>query len=94
MAPQSIEQQIRQFIVEAFLFGQGGENLSARDSLLARGIIDSTGVLEVVAFLERTWDLQVDDEELVPDNFDSIDKLVRFVERKTRKAPAQVGMQA
>ena len=94
MAPQSIEHQIRQFIIEVFLFGQGGDNLSSRESLLGRGIIDSTGVLEVVAFLERTWNLQVEDEELVPDNFDSIDKLVGFVERKLRVAPTELRVPA
>jgi acyl carrier protein len=84
MAPQSIEQQIRLFIVEVFLFGQEADNLTSQDSLLKRGIVDSTGVLEVVSFVERTWNLQVADEELVPDNFESIERIARFVDRKTR----------
>jgi acyl carrier protein len=82
MATQPTEQQIRHFIVEFFLFGQGAESLSRSDSLLAKGIIDSTGVLEVVSFLEQQYGIHVADEELVPDNFDSIDRLVKYVERK------------
>ena len=51
-------------------------------SLLDQGIIDSTGVLELVTFLEDTYDIKVEDGELIPDNLDSINRLVRFLERK------------
>jgi len=78
----TIEQGIRQYIVETFLFGQGGDELTREDSLLERGIVDSTGVLEIVAFLEETWGVGVEDEELVPENFDSIARLSAFVEKK------------
>jgi acyl carrier protein len=76
------ELELRQFIVENFLFGKEDPPLGADDSLLDRGIIDSTGVLELVGFLEQKYRITIQDEELVPDNLDSIDRLVRFVSRK------------
>lgn len=83
----SIEQDIRGFIVEALLFGRDTDNLGRADSLLTRGIIDSTGVLELVSFVEREYDILVDDAELVPANFDSIERLAAYVERKRTQAP-------
>jgi acyl carrier protein len=73
-----LEQDIRAFVVENFLLGS--ENgLTSSQSLLEAGIVDSTGVLELVAFLERTYHLELADQDLVPDNLDSIDNMVRFV---------------
>jgi len=81
---EATEKQIRQFIVDNFLFGQEDVAINDRDSLLQLGIIDSTGVLELVAFLEQKFGIKVDDEELVPANLDSIHDLVRFIDTKTR----------
>ncbi len=80
---QSIEQEIRQFITDNFLFGEE-VNLADDDSLLDHGIIDSTGVLELVAFLEDKYEIQIPDSELVPTNLDSVSYLVQFVNRKVR----------
>jgi len=79
---QNIEQELRQFVVDNFLFGQANGHLSNSDSFLDKGIIDSTGVLELVVFLEETYRIKIQDRELVPDNLDSINNLVRFLERK------------
>lgn len=79
-----VRSRLRDFIVETFLFGEGGDELGDEDSLLERGIIDSTGVLEVTAFLEEDFGVKVGDEDLVPDNFDSIARLTAFV--TSRKA--------
>lgn len=76
---------LRQFIVDNFLFGQDATGLHEDTSLLEQGIIDSTGVLELVAHLENTYGLSVADEDLVPENFDSIDNLAAYI---GRKAPA------
>jgi acyl carrier protein len=81
---EASEREIRQFIVDNFLFGQEDVAINDRDSLLQLGIIDSTGVLELVAFLEQRFGIKVDDEELVPANLDSIHDLVRFIDAKTR----------
>jgi acyl carrier protein len=82
---QTIEQEIRQFIIDNFLFGDPDAKLSSDDSLLDRGIIDSTGVLEVVTFLEDKYGMKVQDDELVPQNLDSVNSLVQFVNGKVHK---------
>jgi acyl carrier protein len=75
---------VRRFIVENFLFGRL-EGLSDEQSFLDSGIIDSTGILELVAFLESTYGLRVNDDELIPDNLDSISKISGFLQAKMAK---------
>ena len=77
-----IKEKIRGFIVENFLFGSDDMSLGDDDSFLESGIIDSTGILEVVGFIEDEFDIEVLDEELVPDNLDSLNKLVSYIGRK------------
>ena len=83
----SIKQQIREFIVEHFLLGDD-KTLTDDASFLELGVVDSTGVLELVAHIEGTFGFKVADDELVPDNLDSIESLVAFIDRKTSGAPA------
>ena len=78
----TIEQQIRNFIIETFLFGESNNGLKDTDSLLETGIIDSTGVLELIAFIEETYGIKVKDEELIPENLDSIENVSEFIRRK------------
>ena len=78
----NVEQELRRFVIDNFPFGQVGDGLSNDDSFLEQGIIDSTGVLELVAFLEETYAIKVEDEELIPDNLDSINRLAKFLGRK------------
>jgi acyl carrier protein len=85
-----IEQQLRQFLVENFLFGRDAD-LTSGTSLLEHGIVDSTGMLELVAFLEETFAITVADHELIPENLDSIANLVAFVERKQAEGLAIAG---
>jgi acyl carrier protein len=77
----SVQNDIRAFVVQNFMFGQG-DRLADEESFLEAGIIDSTGVLELVGFLETTYGIAVADEELVPANLDSVARVARFVERK------------
>lgn len=79
------KQKIRDFIVENFLFGDGDPLSSDTLSLLDEGIIDSVGVMELVAFLEKDFGLSISDDELIPENLDSIQNLAGFI---TRKQPA------
>jgi acyl carrier protein len=82
----SIEQQLRQFVNETFLFGHGVDAIGADDSFMERGIIDSTGVLELVTFIEARYRVTLLDEDLVPENLDSFNRLTAFVERKIAEA--------
>ena len=78
---KAITHALRQFVAENFLFGMDA-TFADDDSLLEQGIIDSTGVLELITFLESHFGIAVDDEELVPENLDSITHLTRFVAAK------------
>ncbi|RJP92376.1 MAG: acyl carrier protein [Desulfobacteraceae bacterium] len=73
--------QVKQFIVENFLFGDGSD-LQNHTSFLENGIIDSTGILELIAFLEATFGIKIEDTELVPENLDSLDNIAAFLKRK------------
>lgn len=76
-----IELEVRNFIIDNFLFGQS-ISLEPADSLLEKGVIDSTGVLELVSFLESTYAIKVGDDDLIPDNLDSLRKISEFVVRR------------
>lgn len=82
----SVEQQVRAYILENFLFTTDASVLGVDESFLAKGIIDSTGMLEVIYFLEDKFGIRIDDAEMIPENLDSISNIVRFVERKTKKS--------
>lgn len=74
---------LRQFILENFLFTDDGAAVGDDDSLVARGIIDSLGVLEIIEFLETNFAVKVAEDEMVPDNLDSINKLAAYLATKT-----------
>ena len=78
----AVNEKIRSFILENILAGSRGATLDDNDSFLEKGIIDSTGILELVSFIEDEFKIQVRDEELVPDNFDSVSKLAGYVTTK------------
>ncbi|MEJ1161506.1 acyl carrier protein [Prosthecomicrobium sp. N25] len=84
----SIEARIRRFIEDNFLFADDLENFPAESSLLEAGVIDSTGVLELVGFLETDLGVPVADADIVPENLDSIAAIAAFVERKRGLAAA------
>lgn len=79
---QTIDDRIRAFIVENFLFGDTQREIGAQDSLIENDLVDSTGVLELVAFVEDAFGIVVDDAEIVPANFDSIARVRDYVARK------------
>ena len=80
----SVRQKLRTFILENYLFTDDSTALADRDSFLAQGILDSTGILEVIFFIEEQFSIKVDDEEMIPENLDSIDHLVAFIDRKQK----------
>lgn len=73
---------LRTFIQENFLMGSTGSTFTDADSFMTRRIIDSTGFLELVMFLEETWGVTVQDDEMVPENLDSLDALQAYLTRK------------
>jgi len=77
-----IKAKVRQFILNNIMSGGSDDNLKDDISFLGMGIIDSTGILELVAFVEETYHIKVEDEDLIPENLDSVDQLVAFIQRK------------
>ena len=78
----SVHDEIRQFIIDNFLMGQDSDSLKDGSSFLEDGVIDSTGVLELVGFLEENYEIKVEDEELIPENLDSIKNICAYLETK------------
>lgn len=78
----NIENDIRDFIVDNFLFGNREKLPGDDDSFLQKGLIDSTGILEVINFVEEKFGIRVEDDELVPENLDSVRRLADFIVRK------------
>ncbi len=72
---------VREFIVENFLFGDG-QQLQEDTSFMESGIIDSTGILELITFLEEKYEIKIEDDELVPENLDNLQNVAQFVSRK------------
>ena len=79
----NIKEKVKDFIRNNFLLGDESKQVYDDDSLLENGIIDSTGVLELVSFIEETFNIKVEDEELIPDNLDSVNKLIIYINSKT-----------
>lgn len=73
---------IRTYIVDNFLMGRRGDNLTSETSLLEKGILDSTGFLELICFLEERFGITVADEEMVPENLDTLNAIDAYVRRK------------
>lgn len=79
----SVEDKIRNYILENYLFTEEQSELNNNDSFLEKGIIDSTGVLEIIFFLEEEFEISVGDEEIIPENLDSVDNIVKYLSTKS-----------
>ena len=75
---------VKAYIVENFLFGDD-HRIGPDTDFIENGILDSTGVLELVGFLEEKFGIRVEDDELVPDNLNSLEKITLYISRKTGK---------
>ncbi|MCG8071078.1 MAG: acyl carrier protein [Candidatus Thiodiazotropha taylori] len=80
----SAEAQIRNYILENYLFTDEQSARDSGDSFLEKGILDSTGILEVIYFLEDEFSIKVEDTEMVPENLDSVNNIVAFIGRKSQ----------
>lgn len=78
-----IKKEIYNYIEENVLFDSVDSSISDDDSFMENGVIDSTGILELVSFIEEKFGFSVEDEDLVPDNFDSVNNLVDYIKKKT-----------
>lgn len=85
MNEADMRRKLREFIKNNFLLGNDS-NLTDDDSFMGKGIVDSTGILEVVSFVEENFGFKLPDEDLMPENLDSINNLVKYV---TARTPAQ-----
>ena len=79
----SVEDKVRNYILENYLFTEDQSELNNEDSFLEKGIIDSTGILEVIFFLEEEFEIKVDDEEMIPENLDSVNNIVKYINSKS-----------
>jgi len=77
-----VREELRRFIIDNFLFGVEDSQFSDDDSFLEKGLIDSTGVLELVAFMEEQYGIRFQDDEIIPENLDSVNKLIQFLNKK------------
>jgi acyl carrier protein len=82
----SLRDRVQKFILENYLFTSDASALGLDDSLLGRGIVDSTGMLEIIMFIEEQLGVTVKDEEMVPENLDSVSRIAAFVESKRKVA--------
>jgi acyl carrier protein len=78
----SVKQQVKQFILVNHLFTEDESRLPDDQSLMKSGVMDSTGILELITFIEDQFTIKVADEEMIPANLDSVDNITRFVESK------------
>lgn len=84
MDEEEIQKQVSEYLAENFLFGEEGAVIGGDDSFLEIGLIDSTGILELIQFLEESFGIEVDDEEIIPENLDSIKRVTRYVGSKLK----------
>lgn len=78
----STEQVIREYVLENYLFTDDDSELNNDDSFLEKGILDSTGILEIINLIEETFNFKVEDNEMIPENLDSVNNIVAYVGRK------------
>ena len=78
----STEQKIRDYVLDNYLFTDDQNALKNDESFLDKGIIDSTGIMEVILFLEEEFGIEVEDEEMIPENLDSVNNIVNYIQAK------------
>ncbi len=88
---EDVRARVRKFIVENFLFGNDSPDLRDETSFLQSGVMDSTGILELIRFVEVTYQIRVTDKETVPENLDSLSTIASFVVRKVAEAGTKAG---
>lgn len=77
-----IKTKVRQYVLDNFLMGGDPDRVTDSVSFIDKGIIDSTGVLELVSFIQETFNIRVEDAEMIPENLDSLEKIEKYVHGK------------
>lgn len=75
---------IRKYVLENYLFTDNEDELNNNDSFLEKGILDSTGILEIITLIEEQFGIKVDDAEMIPENLDSVNNIVSYVTKKQK----------
>ncbi len=78
----NISRSVREFIVDNFLLGEEDDDFTNNRSFLESGVIDSMGILELITFVEDTYEMDIADDELVPENLDSVNRVTKFIQSK------------
>lgn len=91
LTDQNVVQEVKSFILDTILIGSYEESLQPQDSFLHKGILDSTGVLELVQFLEEHFGIKCNDEEITPENLDSLQAISSYVLRKLTQSSGTTG---
>jgi acyl carrier protein len=84
----ALKDELRQFVTDSFMYGKPYEGFADSDSFIERGIMDSTAVMELVAYLEKRYRIALQDKDLIPDNLDSVNGLARFVKSRLQSTYA------
>jgi acyl carrier protein len=87
---QNVKHQVRCYLLDNFLMGGTAQDIGDDTSFMEAHILDSTGFIELISYLEQQFGLRVEDEEMVPENLDSLANIERFVSRKRASAPVEV----
>jgi acyl carrier protein len=87
---KNIKAVLKNFISDNFLPSSGFDTFDENDSFMEKGIIDSTGVLELIGFIEERFKIRVEDEEIIPENLDSLSNLIIFIKRKLNNAGSRI----
>lgn len=85
---RTIENELRQFLADNFILDDDGAGLGADESLTESGVLDSMGVLELITFIEEHFGFSVPDEDTLPENLDSVARLVAYVDRRLSEVGA------
>jgi len=75
---------VRKYVLENYLFTDNEDELKNNDSFLQKGILDSTGILEIITLIEEQFGIKVDDAEMIPENLDSVNNIVSYVTKKQK----------
>jgi acyl carrier protein len=86
-AKVEIEETVKDFILSRLLVGKDRDPLASNESLIESGVLDSLGIIRLIQFLEDRFSFSIEDEEIVPENFESIEIISRFIQRTVSKNP-------